>query len=233
MEQIREKPRWQPVRATLIVAGGLVLVVLVWLIAPSENFGVIKAGKAYRSAQPGSNLDQLLSRYKPLTILNLRGGTDADSWYRAEVEATRREAITFYDLPLSATRRPTRRELRVLIDTLRTCPLPILIHCKSGADRTGLASALFLMVREGIPPENALAEFSIRYGHIPLYGPERLHEPLDEYGAWLRTNNLSHSPSRLREWVRRDYRADDPHSEWPVLIPGPRVRAARDDTVRR
>ena len=216
-----------------LAAGAILLGALAWLVLPSENFGVVTPGSAYRSAQPGSNLNRLIARYKPATILNLRGGTGADSWYAAEVEATRREAITFYDLPLSATRRPTRRELRVLIDTLRTCPLPVLIHCKSGADRTGLASALFLMVREGVPPRRALEEFSIRYGHIPFYGPERLHEPLDEYGAWLKANRLPHTPARFRDWVAQDYRADDPHAESPVLTPGPRVRAARDATVRR
>ena len=217
----------------MIAAGAILLGPLAWLMLPSENFGVIAPGAAYRSAQPAANLGRLLARYKPATILNLRGGSDSDSWYAAEVEATRREAITFFDLPMSASRRPTRRELRVLIDTLRTCPLPLLIHCKSGADRTGLASALFLMVREGEPPERALEEFSIRYGHIPLYGPERLHEPLEEYGSWLKANRLGHTPARLREWVAQDYRADDSHAEFPVLTPGPRVRAARENPILR
>ena len=57
--------------------------------------------------------------------------------------------MIYYDLPLSATRRPTRRELLQLIDLLETCSYPLLIHCKSGADRTGLASALYRLVRRG------------------------------------------------------------------------------------
>ncbi len=222
---------WKLARGLGGIAGLGVVALGLWLLLPSENFGVVAPGAAYRSAQPTTHLNRLLARYKPSTIMNLRGGSSGDWWYTAEVEATQRAAITFYDLPLSATRRPSRRELRVLTDTLRTCPLPVLIHCKSGADRTGLVSALFLLVRQGLPPDRALQEFSIRYGHIPLGGPERLHEPLVEYRDWLGANGLNHSPSQFRDWVARFYQAPDPHAEQPVLNPGPRLRASRDPNL--
>ena len=99
-----------------------------------------------RSAQPTSQLPDWIREYRIRSILNLRGGNSADWWYEAEVNAARGGGVTFYDFPISATKRPTRRELLVLIDTLRSCTYPLLIHCKSGADRTGLASALYMMV---------------------------------------------------------------------------------------
>ena len=64
----------------------------------------------------------------------------------------RDQGLEFYDLPMSACRRPTRRELLVLLDLFEHCRYPLLIHCKSGSDRTGLASALYLMSRRGEPP---------------------------------------------------------------------------------
>jgi protein tyrosine phosphatase (PTP) superfamily phosphohydrolase (DUF442 family) len=190
------------------------------------NLGVVDPGSVLRSAQPTGQLAGWIRDHRISSILNLRGGSSADWWYEAEVHTAQEGGATYYDLPLSATRRPTRRELLLLIALLDHCKYPLLIHCKSGADRTGLASAVYLMVCRGEPPEKALAAFSIEFGHIPLFGTEHLHEPLVEYGVWLKANQLPHSPERFRAWIKNDYRASDPASDPPPLQPGPRVRRA-------
>ncbi len=191
-----------------------------------NNLGVVDPGKVFRSAQPTSDLDRLIQDHHLKSILNLRGGSLDDPWYAAEVKATQSGSIAFYDFPMSATHRPRRRELLVLIDTLRSCSYPLLIHCKSGADRTGLATALYLMIAKGVPPRRAEEAFTLEHGHVPLFGPERLHEPLQEYDAWLSTHHLAHTPDRFRAWVRDDYRSDDPHEDPPILSTGPRRRHA-------
>jgi protein tyrosine phosphatase (PTP) superfamily phosphohydrolase (DUF442 family) len=188
------------------------------------NLGVVDPGQVMRSAQPTTQLARWAHDFQIHSILNLRGGSPSDWWYKAEVNTAHESGVSFYDLPLNATRRPARHELLILIDLLERCPYPLLIHCKSGADRTGLASALYLMVRRGEPPERALHAFSLEYGHIAAFGTEHLHEPLQEYAAWLKTNRLSHTPERFRAWVRNDYRADDPPADPPLLQPGPRAR---------
>jgi hypothetical protein len=188
------------------------------------NLAVVDPGRVIRSAQPTSQLPEWIREYQLRSILNLRGGSAADWWYGAEVKAARDGGVSFYDLPLSATRRPSRRELLILIDTLRSCPYPLLIHCKSGADRTGLASALYVMIGRGIPPERAEDTFTIEHGHIPLCGPEHLHEPLREYAAWLTARGLTHSPDRFRHWVKNEYRSHDGPEDPPPLEPGPRHR---------
>ena len=43
---------------------------------------------------------------------------------------------------------------------------PVLVHCKSGADRAGLFAALFLILREGATVAEAREELSPRYGHF-------------------------------------------------------------------
>ncbi|RUL81172.1 protein tyrosine phosphatase [Tautonia sociabilis] len=189
------------------------------------NVGEVDPGRVYRCAQPKGNLAELLESYRPGSVLNLRGGSYADSWYADEVEATDRLGIDFYDFPMSATRRPSRAELLALIDLLERCRYPLLIHCKSGADRTGLVSGLYLMVVVGRPPEEALEAFSLRYGHVPIGGPERLHEPFEEYRDWLKAEGREHSPERFRSWVDREYRDDDPNAPRTIapLRPGPRM----------
>ncbi len=190
------------------------------------NLGVVDPGLVIRSAQPTSQLDSWARDFGLHSILNLRGGSSSDWWYEAEIHRTLEHGLAYYDLPLSATRRPTRRQLLILIDLLAHCRYPLLIHCKSGADRTGLASALYLMVRRGEPPERALGAFSLEFGHVPFFGTEHLHEPLEEYASWLKTSRLSHTASRFRDWVRNQYRADDPPADPPMLQPGPCARRA-------
>jgi protein tyrosine/serine phosphatase len=198
-----------------------------------NNFDVVERGRVYRSAQPKADLAGLVSTYRLASILNLRGGTEAEPWYRGEVETAGRMGVDFYDLHLSATVRPSRCELLTLIDVFERCRYPLLIHCKSGSDRTGLASALYRLSRLGRPPREALGDFSVFRGHVPLGGPEHLQEPFREYDDWLRARRLAHTPARFRAWVERDYRDERPTSNCPPLRPGPRPRLAAAGSARR
>lgn len=188
------------------------------------NFGVVEDGLVYRSAQPSDSLTRLIQEKKIATILNLRGGSDADPWYAAEVAATRQLGVDFYDLPLVATVRPSRKQLLTVLDVLDRCKYPLLIHCKSGSDRTGLVSGLYLMSRQGVDPIRAEDAFSLYYGHVPVLGTRHLHEPFREYAEWLRSHQLAHEPERFRNWVAHEYRADDPFAEIVPLPTGPRAR---------
>lgn len=190
------------------------------------NLDVVDPGRAYRSAQPGPGLERAIGELGLASILNLRGGSFGDAFYRDEVGTAARLGVAFYDLPMSATERPSRRDLLLLADVLEACRYPLLIHCKSGADRTGLACALYRMLRRGEGPEEALTAFSLAHGHVPWLGPERLHEPIEEYGRWLHGQGLGHTPGRFRDWLAREYRDPDPPpgpGERPTLPPGPRA----------
>ncbi len=224
-EAIAAVPRYPRIRVACGMFAGLlvVLIAIFWIPLTQGNFGVVDPCLVFRSAQPGGELPRLIREHRLASILNLRGGSRADSWYLSEFRAARDEGLAFYDLPLSASRRPTRRELLILLDFFEHCPYPLLIHCKSGSDRTGLACVLYLMTRRGEPPEQAVRAFNLRYGHVPLFGPEHLHEPFCEYRAWLQSRDLAHTPARLRAWVEHDYRADDRATNVPHLQPGPRV----------
>ena len=210
--------------ATVVLLGG---VTVSWVLRRplfEGNLDVVDDGVVMRSAQPTTQLADWARQYRLKSVLNLRGGGPGDWWYGNEIRGAKESGLTYYDLPLSATRRPTRRELLQLIDLLDHCTYPLLIHCKSGADRTGLASAVYRMVRRDEAPENALSSFSIEYGHIPLFGTEHLHEPLQEYTAWLERAGLVHSADRFRAWVKNEYVASDPRTDPPLILPGPRAR---------
>jgi len=198
----------------------------VYLLKPfySQNIGIVDPGRVIRSAQPTSRVDDMIREYKLASILSLRGGSPNDSFYTNEVRAADEAGVNFYDLPLSATRRPKRRELLLLIDLLNKCEYPLLIHCKSGADRAGLASAIYKLEILGQPPERATEAFTLLHSHIPWFGPQHLHAPFHEYGAWLAQEGLTHAPGRFRDWVKNNYKADDPPKDPPPLAAGPRHR---------
>jgi protein tyrosine/serine phosphatase len=62
----------------------------------------------------------------------------------------------------------TDAEVRALLQVMRDAPKPLLIHCRAGADRTGIAAALFLAGIEGRPEAAAERHLSILYGHVGL-----------------------------------------------------------------
>ena len=55
------------------------------------------------------------------------------------------------------------KEAKALFDSIA---YPALLHCKSGADRAGMASVLYLHFRKGEPVDKAMRMLSLRYGHV-------------------------------------------------------------------
>lgn len=223
IDRLRRRKRRRIRLAVVLLA---VAAVAAWIFQGplfSGNVTVVDPGKVIRSAQPTGNLADLIDTHQPKSILNLRGGSYLNPWYDAEVEATETGEIDFYDFPMEATERPSRAQLLTLIDLLDHCQYPLLIHCKRGADRTGLVSALYQLSVLGQSPDEAIKSFSIFHGHFPVNGTERLHEPIDEYRDWLDAEGKDHAPGLFREWVAEHY--EDPAEASPLtpLSPGSRM----------
>jgi len=128
----------------------------------------VAEGKLFRAAQLSSNHLKLLIRDEAIkTIINLRGENQQEEWYRAELAAAANLSVHYVNLPLSANEEPDDATLKTLIDTMRQATQPTLIHCEGGADRSGLASALYRLVIMGDTPEQAARQLSFRYGHFP------------------------------------------------------------------
>lgn len=132
-----------------------------------DNFRVIADGQAYRSAQlDPESLKLVFQTYGIRTVINLRGENDDTLWYRNERAVAEAAGVTLINIRMSAARLPSRETLLLLYDTFQTAEYPILIHCQSGADRTGAAAAIWRMVVAGEPREVAREELSPCYGHF-------------------------------------------------------------------
>ncbi len=129
-----------------------------------RNFHEVAPG-VYRSNQPSdSQLRACHARVGLKTVLNLRGSSK-HSFYLFESEVCRDIGLRLVDLPWAASQAPSVPRLELLITLLETMEKPFLIHCKSGADRTGIAAALYLLLVEKQPIEVAKRQLSLRYIH--------------------------------------------------------------------
>jgi protein tyrosine/serine phosphatase len=122
----------------------------------------------YRSGQLGGDqLAGVVREHGIRTVVNLRGVDPGKGWYDAEVRAVTGAGAVLASVPLSANREPDPAVLARLVELLRTSPKPLLIHCEAGADRSGLASAIYVVAvaRRGV--EEAGRQLSFRYGRFP------------------------------------------------------------------
>ncbi len=120
---------------------------------------------AWRSAQPAPHHIAWAARRGIKTVVNLRGEqTYGTRWL--EQQACARHGITLVDLRLRSRAAPTRAEFQSIKDLLAKVEFPILVHCKSGADRAGLMSVMIRHLHDGEPIRQALSQLSLRYGHF-------------------------------------------------------------------
>ena len=77
---------------------------------------------------------------------------------------------------------------------------PILIHCKSGADRVGFASALYLYLINRDSLEDAQKQLDARYGHFKHAGTGILDHFFDQYSKYAKENPIS-----FLEWIDSVY----------------------------
>lgn len=120
---------------------------------------------AWRSAQPAPHQIGRIARMGIRTIVNLRGPRICGSYW-LEQQACRRYGVRLVDYQVRSRAAPSLEELLGARDLFRRLEPPVLFHCKSGADRAGLMSTLYLIAVEGTPVEEARAQLSLKFGHI-------------------------------------------------------------------
>ncbi len=99
------------------------------------------------------------------TVVNLRGPVKFASWVLAR-EAAERQGLAYVNYGLRSRDLPTREELLGLLELLDGAQYPLLIHCKSGSDRTGLVAGIYLIHRRGATPAEALRQLRFKYLHM-------------------------------------------------------------------
>ncbi len=141
----------------------------------TKNFHVVDPGKFYRSAQlSGPELERLVDELGIKTVISLRGKPDNLSWMKQQEEVLKRKQVRFQWFWWTSNYLPDRLEFIAYLDAVRSAEYPILIHCRSGADRTGEAAAIYAIDQMGVPKQRAIDEqLSWNFWHIDWLRPAK------------------------------------------------------------
>lgn len=162
------------------------------------NFDKVAEG-VYRSNHPSP---ERLKKYKDMgitTVLNLRGADDESPW-QFEKEACDELGLRLETAKIYARRAATKAEMLNLIDKLKNLPKPFVLHCKSGADRAGFASALYQIAVEKMPVAKAMEQLSFRYLHIKSSKTGICDHILELYAE-----RLKEGPISIEDWFADEY----------------------------
>ena len=160
--------RWTKVAASVTMLTVVSAAGWAGFLRLTGNVHEIDRGIAYRSAQLSTErLGRLLVEKHLRAVINLRGPSPGSQWYEDELNVTKQSGAQHFDLALSANVEPNDTLVAQLRTLLRTVPRPFLIHCEGGADRSGLASALYDLDVRGLSADEADRELSFRFGHCP------------------------------------------------------------------
>ena len=160
------------------------------------------APDAFRSNHPTTERFEAYAAMGIKTVLTLRGAQHQPQ-YLFEAEVCDRLGLTLLCVPLSARRAPNVERLGMLFEVFDQIEKPFLIHCKSGADRTGLTSALYLLAYEDADIATAKAQLSFDFFHIRRTATGILDHFLDTYEVCFNETGIG-----VRDWIATEYDAD-------------------------
>jgi hypothetical protein len=170
------------------------------------NIYAVIPGEVYRCRQPtAARLDAYVRLYGIRTVVNLRGCCDTLPSYLEQSREGARLGLSQEDLPFTAGRLPSVITVRHLVEVLDRSERPVLIHCFQGVDRTGMASAMALLLYTDGTLDEALRQLGPRYGHLPLGHTGNIDRFFELYREWLAAKGLTHTRDNFRRWVEHEY----------------------------
>jgi protein tyrosine/serine phosphatase len=123
-----------------------------------------------------------LKRQGLVSVLSLRG-SDPTAHNETERLWCADLGLKLHTVAMQDRRAPSVQTLTELIRQFRAVEKPVLIHCKAGADRAGMASAIWLMVMEGVPLARARRMLTWRHWHLARSRAGALGAVFDAYAA--------------------------------------------------
>ncbi|HTX49662.1 MAG TPA: protein tyrosine phosphatase [Caulobacteraceae bacterium] len=129
------------------------------------------------------------------TIVNLRVGRDAH--HVLEREACDRYGVKLVSFVVTALEAPTREQVLGAKQLFEELEYPAMMHCKSGSDRAGVMSVLYMHFRRGQPISEAVRQLGMKFGHSGLGGPAVLDYCFEKYLREVEPLGVS-----FEDWVR-------------------------------
>lgn len=200
----------------IFVSAVLIVCIILSFLLFSNNFQEVVDGRIFRSAQlSGAKLQEYIREHELKTIINLRGDNEGKEWYEAEKEIAANNHVEYYDLGLEALTLPPVLLLDPIVEILQSAKRPLLIHCRSGVDRTGLVSALALAIESDPPislvkkqlPLNPLTKYSRNSVGVVFFAA---------YEKWLSETDKEHNVDNLLFFIEHEYVDDSGNIEYSI-----------------
>ena len=165
----------------------------------NNNFYIINEG-VYRSGQPSPKLlEHYIVKHKIKNIINLRYSDMSDQdIYLMQKDICYKLNTNMINIPISARRLPEKDKLKLILDIIKKIQKPFLVHCKTGADRTGFFMALYIFYTTN-DIELAKKQLSLKYLHV-RYSSTGI---LDYFFNLLKKLELNNTD--LEDWIDKKY----------------------------
>jgi len=158
--------------------------------------------EVYRANQPSPSH---LKSYKDKgikAVLNLRGFSQ-QSYALFEEDSCKKLGLALVSVPFSGSSAPQPEKLLEIIGIMENLPKPFVLHCKSGADRAGLVSAMYLIIRKKLSVAEAKKQLSFKYLHLDFTKTGILDYILNVYDERLKIANIG-----FLDWLEKEYNAE-------------------------
>jgi len=160
-------------------------------------------GGMWRCNQPSPKQIATLADMGIKTILNLRGESPK-GYYLLEKEACEKHGITLVDYRMYSRDVHTVEKIKGARDLFETLEYPAVMHCKSGADRTGIMGVLYKHFHLGQPIEEAIEQLDFKYLHVKQGKTGMLGFFFKDYLNYAKENDIS-----FIDWVETIYDPPD------------------------
>ncbi len=175
----------------------------------------------FRSNQPTFERLEAIKKRGICDIVNLRGKSEA-AHYLIEKERCQALGLQMHNISLQARRAPEKQHLQKLIRLFQQLDKPFLMHCKSGSDRAGLASVIYILTQTGESIAAAKPMLSFRCLHLKLTKTGVLDYLLREYERAFDLSGM-----RFENWLETDYDPDAINKKWASMSLFQRWQALR------
>ena len=156
-------------------------------------------GGMSRENQPSPKRIAQLAQDGIKTIVNLRGPSPK-GFYLLEKEACAQHGIELVDFRAYSRDVHSAEKIRAAKDLFEQITYPAMMHCKSGADRTGFMGVLYRHFHMGDSIEQAMEQLSFKYLHIKQGKTGMLDFFFNDYLAYAKTHDID-----FMDWVETVY----------------------------
>ena len=162
----------------------------------------------WRTFQPSPKQIKVWADKGIKTIINLRGkrnSIEQSGFHFLEEQAAKAHNITLINFRAYSREAPSKKFILELKDLFERINYPMMMHCKSGADRAGVAATLFMFLHLGEPLDEALIQLSYKYGHVKHGKTGVIDHFFEVYKDYAKAMSAEPTQDHFLNWVETTY----------------------------